>query len=134
MFQVNNKDVATIPAGVILVYLLLTCSIFLTFVLELNEKCLVLTHSFPMHTFSPPENIRKSYGFLMFSEGIKFPNTAGIISSILSCKVRTSHWLSLNLIIRRNTFSSPTSVSYSDISTFHFQGWTSGLKKQRLNK
>ena len=107
MFQVNNEDVATIPAGVILVYLLLTCSMFLTFVLELNEKCLVLTHSFPMHTFLPPENIRKPYGFLMFSGGIKFPNKEGIISSILSCKVRRSHWFSLNLIIRRKYFFKP---------------------------
>ena len=30
----------------------------------------VLTHSFPIYTFSlPPENTRKPYGFLMFSKG-----------------------------------------------------------------
>ena len=28
-----------------------------------------LTHLFPMHPLSNPENIRKSYGFLMFSGG-----------------------------------------------------------------
>ena len=33
------------------------------------SRC-VLTHSFPIYTFSlPPENIRKPYGFLMFSKG-----------------------------------------------------------------
>ena len=34
-----------------------------------NEK--VTTHSFPMHPFSTPENIRKPYDFLMFSGGRK---------------------------------------------------------------
>ena len=29
----------------------------------------MLTHLFPMHPFSSPENIRKPYGFLMFSGG-----------------------------------------------------------------
>ena len=29
----------------------------------------LLTHSFRMHLFSTPENIRKSYGSLMFSVG-----------------------------------------------------------------
>ena len=33
------------------------------------SRC-VLTHSFPIYTFSlPPENLRKPYGFLMFSKG-----------------------------------------------------------------
>ena len=29
----------------------------------------MLTHLFPMHAFSTPENIRKPQGFLMFSGG-----------------------------------------------------------------
>ena len=34
-----------------------------------SNKVSILTHLFPMHLFSTPENIRKSYGFLMFSGG-----------------------------------------------------------------
>ena len=32
-----------------------------------NEYQKALTHLFPMYPFLPPENIRKPYGFLMFS-------------------------------------------------------------------
>ena len=36
---------------------------------EINSQIDSLNHSFPMHLFSTPENIRKPYGFLMLSAG-----------------------------------------------------------------
>ena len=37
--------------------------------LPLSATEFKLTHSFQMHRFSTPENIRTPYGFLMFSGG-----------------------------------------------------------------
>ena len=36
---------------------------------DFSKKQRHLTHSFPVHPFSTPENIRKPYGFLIFSGG-----------------------------------------------------------------
>ena len=36
-----------------------------------SEYIVTLTHLFQMHPFSTPENIRKPYGFFMFSGGTK---------------------------------------------------------------
>ena len=36
---------------------------------EMNNKKNTLTHLLPMHPFSNPENIRKPYGFMIFSGG-----------------------------------------------------------------
>ena len=39
------------------------------YTLRINNLRIILTHSFPMHLFSTPENIRKPQVFLMFSGG-----------------------------------------------------------------
>ena len=63
----NSIHILVLP-HMILQAKLITCQKFINR-FQMKYRTTLLTHSSPMHTFPTPENIRKPYGFLMFSGG-----------------------------------------------------------------